>query len=269
MSTRPAAARIALLGAAGRMGRAILELAQDYPGVIISAAVVRAGHIPTDSSPNGLVYTDNLKQALTVSDVLLDFSTPSSSAAMVDICVAAGRPLVTGVTGLDDATRVKLAVASRKIAVLAAPNMSLGANLLLALTHYAAATLAPEFDIEITDIHHRDKRDAPSGTALALGETAAAARGLDLKDCAEFGRDPDSGPRRPGSIGFASLRVGDVAGEHRVLFAGPAESLELNHRAASRAAFARGALTAARWIAHRPAGLYSMAEVLNLPGSVR
>jgi len=153
--------------------------------------------------------------------------------------------------------------------VLAAPNMSLGANLLLALTRTAAAALGPEFDLEITDIHHRGKRDAPSGTALALGEAAAAVRGLKLKDCAEFGRDPQSAPRQPGSIGFASLRAGDIAGEHRVLLAGPAESLELSHRAASRAAFALGALAAARWIAHRPAGLYSMAEVLNLAGAVR
>lgn len=269
MNAQSNAVRIALLGAAGRMGRTVLEAALDYPGVRISAALVRAGYIPGDPLPDGLAYTDNLKQALAVSDVLLDFSAPPSTAAAVDVCVAAGKPLVTGVTGLDENTHAKLIAAGKRIAVLAAPNMSLGANLLLALTRIAASALGPEFDLEITDIHHSGKKDAPSGTALALGQAAASARGLNLENCAEFGRGSDSGPRRPGSIGFASLRAGDLAGEHRVFFGGPAESLELMHRAASRAAFAFGALAAARWIANRPAGLYSMAEVLNLPGTAR
>ncbi|MGH8293847.1 MAG: 4-hydroxy-tetrahydrodipicolinate reductase [Gammaproteobacteria bacterium] len=258
------AARIALLGAAGRMGRTLLELARDYPGVAISAAVVRAGHIPA-ASPPGLAWDTDLRTALLTSDVLLDFSNPAGTAAAVDACVAAGKPLVTGVTGLDDETRAKLAAAGRRIAVLAAPNMSLAANLLLQLTRSAAAALGAEYDLEIIDIHHRGKRDAPSGTALALAEAAAAARGQHLGDHVVFARHGKSGPRRPGSIGIASVRAGDAAGEHRVLFGGPAEGLELTHRAASRAAFARGALAAAKWIVGRPAGEYSMAEVLNLP----
>ena len=266
MSTQSAdnPVHIALLGAGGRMGRAILELARDYPDVIINAAVVRARSAHAGTALGGLICSTDLRAALAGSDVLLDFSSPASTAAAAEICVAAGKPLVTGVTGLDRDTHAKLAAASKHIAVLAAPNMSLGANLLLALTRVSAAALGPEFDLEITDIHHHGKRDAPSGTALALGQTAAAARGQDLEECAEFGRGPDSGPRRAGSIGFAAVRAGDAAGEHRVLFGGPAESLELIHRAASRAAFARGALAAARWIAYRPAGFYGMAEVLNL-----
>lgn len=258
--------RIALLGAAGRMGSAIIAAARDYSGVRIHAAVVRSGSRPTVTLPDGCVRTINLKQALSASDVLVDFSDPVSTAAAVEACVAACKPMITGVTGLNADACAKLAAASRHIAVLAAPNMSLGANLLAALTRTAAAALGPEFDLEITDIHHRDKRDAPSGTALALGQAAATARGLNFDECTVFGRGPDSGLRRPGSIGFASLRAGDLAGEHRVLLAGTAESLELIHRAASRAAFARGALAVAHWIVHQPAGQYGMAEVLGLSG---
>ncbi|MBU6470329.1 MAG: 4-hydroxy-tetrahydrodipicolinate reductase [Gammaproteobacteria bacterium] len=258
--------RIALLGAAGRMGRTILELARGYSGVTIAAAVVPAGRVPAGPPP-GLAWSTDLRAALLASDVLLDFSVPSCTLTAVDACVAAGKPLVTGVTGLDNATRAKLAAASRRIAVLAAPNMSLGANLLLALTRTAAAALGEEYDLEITDIHHRGKRDAPSGTALALAEAAAAVRHVRLEERVTFMRHGASEPRRPGSIGIASVRAGDAAGEHRVLFGGPAESLELTHRATSRAAFARGALAAAQWIVGRPAGEYSVAAVLNLPVS--
>lgn len=256
--------RITLLGAAGRMGGAIIEAARDYPEVRICAAVVRGDHKPAVTLPEGCVCAGDINRVLGGSDVLVDFSEPESTAAAVKACVTTGKPLVTGVTGLDADTQAKLATASRHIAVLVAPNMSLGANLLASLTGTAAATLGPEFDLEITDIHHREKRDAPSGTALALGQAAAAARGMRLEDCAELARHGKSGARRLGSIGFASLRAGDVAGEHRVLFAGEAESLELVHRATSRAAFARGALVAACWIVHQPAGQYSMSEVLGL-----
>lgn len=259
-----AVVRIAVLGAAGRMGRAILELAQDRPGLTITAGIVRAGSVHAAAKLHGILCGTDLRAALAASDVLLDFSTPATTGLAVDACVVAGRPLVTGVTGLDAETLAKLTSASRRIAVLAAPNMSLGANLLQALTRTAAAALGLEYDLEITDIHHRGKLDAPSGTALALGEAGAAARRQRLEDAAVFMRRGENQPRRPGSIGFASVRAGDAAGEHRVLFGGPVESLELTHRAASRAAFACGALTAAKWIVGQPAGLYSMAEVLNL-----
>ncbi|MGH8278201.1 MAG: 4-hydroxy-tetrahydrodipicolinate reductase [Gammaproteobacteria bacterium] len=260
-STAPV--RIALLGAAGRMGTAILASAAEYPGVCISAVVVRSGQRPMHA-PAEAVCSIKLEPALDASDVLLDFSAPAATAAAVAACVAAGKPLVTGVTGLDARVRARLAAAGKRIAVLAAPNMSIGANLLIALTRVAAAALDAEFDLEIVDIHHRDKRDAPSGTAWALGEAAARARNLRLEEHALFTRHGQSSARAPGSIGFASLRAGDVAGEHRVLFAGPAEILELSHRAENRAAFARGALAAARWIVQQNHGEYGMADVLNL-----
>lgn len=266
MSSKPSdtPVRIALLGAAGRMGHAIVETAAAFPGISIEAMVVRADRIPKVSLADGIVSTDDLAQALATSDVLLDFSSPSATAAALDACLAAGKPMITGVTGLGAEISNKLLAASRKIAVLASPNMSLGANLLIALAGTAAAALGPEFDIEIMDIHHRDKRDAPSGTALAIGKAAATARGQRLEGQAVFARYGHDDVRRAGTIGFASLRAGDLAGEHRVLFAGQSETLELSHRAANRAAFARGALAAARWIAGQPAGCYGMADVLNL-----
>lgn len=265
MKVKPthAPVRIALLGAGGRMGRAILEQAQNYPGVNVTAALVRPGSSYPENALYGITCSTDLHAALAEADVLLDFSNPESTAIAVDSCVASRKPLVSGVTGLDQDAQAKLAAAAKRIAVLSAPNMSLGANLLLALTRAAAAALDQQYDLEITDIHHRDKRDAPSGTALALGKEAARGRGIE--DRAVFVRHGERGTRQPGSIGFTSLRAGDLAGEHRIFFGGPAESLELIHRATSRAAFARGALAAARWIAHRPAGLYSMAQVLNLP----
>lgn len=266
MSSKPSdtPVRIALLGAAGRMGHAIVEAARDFSGVRIDAAIVRADGEPGIPLADRMVSSDDLPKALATSDVLLDFSGPSATAAALDACLAAGKPMVTGVTGLGAEVNAKLAAAGRKIAVLAAPNMSLGANLLIALAGTAAAALGPEFDIEITDIHHRAKRDAPSGTALAIGEAAARARGQQLDDHAVFARHGHDDVRRAGSIGFASLRAGDLAGEHRVLFAGRSETLELTHCAVNRAAFAHGALAAARWIVCQPAGFYDMADVLNL-----
>ena len=269
MKSSNAPVRIALLGAAGRMGRAVLESAHDYPSLRISAGVVHMGHRPDPAVAEDIIFTDDLHEALAISDVLLDFSAPPATAAALDACVTAAKPLVTGVTGLDASFRRKLAEAGHSIAVLAAPNMSLGANLLLELTRKAAAVLDSNFDIEITDIHHRGKQDAPSGTALALGEAAAAARGTRLEEQAVYTRQGRSAERRPGSIGFTSLRAADIAGDHSVLFAGPAERLELTHRAANRAAFARGALAAALWIARKPAGVYTMAEVLGLDGAAR
>lgn len=256
--------RIALLGAGGRMGQAVLAAAADFPGVCVSTALTHGQHNLSNLLSDGVGSAQDLQQALARSDVLVDFSAPPATVAAASACAAAGKPMVTGVTGLGADAHADLVRASRKIALLAAPNMSLGANLLIALTGVAAAALGAEFDIEITDIHHRGKRDAPSGTALAVGEAAAAARGQRLAEQAAFARHGQSSARRPGSIGFASLRAGEIAGEHRVLFAGPAESLELTHRVASRAAFARGALVAARWIVDQPAGLYGMNDMLNL-----
>lgn len=246
------------------MGRAVMETARDYPGARVSAAVVR--HASTEPPPgDALRYTSDLSAALAASDVLLDFSRPEATAAALDACVAARKPMVIGVTGLSTELKQCIEQASLRIPLLLAPNMSLGVNLLLSLVHTAAQKLGEEFDVEIFETHHRHKQDAPSGTALALGEAVAAARGAALSDLAVWTRQGHTGARRSGSIGFAVIRGGDSAGEHTVMFAGDGERLELTHRAASRAAFARGALTAAIWLAGRPAGLYGMTEVLAQP----
>ena len=256
--------RIALLGAAGRMGQAVLAVAQDYPGVRISAVLVRAGSKLLGQDAGGIAYGADLPKALAASDVLVDFSTPASTHAAIDACLAARKPLVIGVTGLDAALLQKIEQASHAIAVLAAPNMSLGANLLLQLAATAALALGEQFDVEIGEAHHRHKQDAPSGTALALGQAVAEARGVRLEEHAVFQRTGRGGARQPGSIGFTSVRAGDIVGDHSVLLAGPGERLELSHRAESRATFARGALAAARWLSSRPAGRYQMADVLAI-----
>lgn len=256
--------RVALLGAAGRMGAQILETARDYPGVCISAALVRSGSPLLGQALNGIVCSADLERTLVGSDVLVGFSTPSSISVAIDACLAARKPIVIGVTGLDATLRQKMANAGRHVAVLASPNMSLGATLLLQLARTAAAVLGDEFDSEITDTHHSGKNDSPSGTALALGEAVAEGRGVILGERAVFARHGQNGARQPGSIGFTSVRGGDIVGDHTLMFAGPAERLELTHRAQSRAAFARGALAAARWIAGKPAGLYNMADVLQV-----
>lgn len=257
---------IALLGAAGRMGHAIIEAAHDYSGVRISATLVQSASPLLGQSANDVVkYSADMVAAVRDCDVLLDFATPTATGDALAACLAARKPLVIGVTGMDAALRQRIEIASREIAVLTAANMSLGVNLLLQLARSAAARLDASFDIEISDAHHRHKQDAPSGTALALGEAVAAGRGVRLDDHAVFGRGAHSGVRGSGSIGFSSIRAGEIVGEHSVLFAGPGERLELVHHAENRGAFARGALTAARWLAGRPAGLYGMDNVLGLP----
>ena len=246
--------RVALLGAGGRMGQAVLTAASAREDLGIIAALVRPGSPLLGTAP----YTTDLKAALAGCDVLLDFSLPESTAAALDACLAAGKPLVTGVTGMDAALKTALQAAGKRIAVLAAPNMSLGVALLTRMAAQAAKVLGPEFDVEIAEAHHRHKKDAPSGTALALGESIAQVRGIPAP-----GKGHDrSGPRQPGSIGYSVVRAGDIVGEHTVLFAGAGERLELSHRAQSRQAFAKGALAAARWIAGKPAGVYTLADTL-------
>lgn len=255
---------IALLGAAGRMGRTLMETASDIPGICISAALVIADSPVIGRDAGGLAYTADLDKALAHSDVLVDFSTPASTAIAIDACVAARKPLVTGVTGLDGALKEKLRLAARNIPVLAAPNMSLGAVLLMQLARTAASALGEDFAVEIKDQHHRHKKDAPSGTALALGEAVAAGRDVELKERAIFEVPGQASSTKPGSIRFTSIRQGEIVGDHTVTFTGSAEQVELTHRARSRAAFARGALTAACWIVNKQPGMYAMADVLGL-----
>ncbi|MGA9855870.1 MAG: 4-hydroxy-tetrahydrodipicolinate reductase [Gammaproteobacteria bacterium] len=254
---------IALLGAAGRMGRTLMETAHDFPGAGISAAVVSVDSLLVSRDAGGLTYTADLEKALTRSDVLVDFSTPASTAIAVDTCVAACKPLVTGVTGLDGALKEKLTLAARSIPVLVAPNMSLGAVLLMQLARTAASALGEDFAVEIKDQHHSHKKDAPSGTALALGEAVAAGRAVELKERAIFEMPGQISPTKPGGICFTSIRQGEIVGNHTVTFTGSAEQVELAHRAQSRAAFAYGALTAACWIVNKQPGMYAMADVLG------
>jgi len=228
--------RISLIAPDGRMGKAITKAVSENPDFAID-------------QDHG--------------DVLVDFSTPGALQASLDRAVSASIPILIGTTGLDELADQSIAAASKDVAVLRAPNTSVGVNVLRALVEQAAARLGPEWDIEILEMHHRDKVDAPSGTALLLGQAAAQARGKTLPDLARFDRFGEPHKREAGTIGFASLRGGSVAGEHTVIFATDGERIELGHRAASRMIFARGALAGARFLVGRPAGLFSMRDVIE------
>jgi 4-hydroxy-tetrahydrodipicolinate reductase len=243
--------KIGLLGAAGRMGRAIAELAAET-GVTLTGGVDRDGAV---FGP----HADAARLAL-ATDVMIDFSTPDALARHLDVARVDGGAIVIGTTGLAAEHHRAIDVAAQDVAVLQAANMSLGVNLLAALVTQAAVRLGHDWDIEVLEMHHRHKLDAPSGTALLLGEAAAAGRGQVLEEVA-FDRN---GKREVGSIGFASMRGGSVAGDHQVILAAEGERLELGHRAESRAIFARGALKAALWLAGKPAARYTMADVLGL-----
>lgn len=251
--------RIALLGASGRMGQAVLDAAVGQADLRIVAALVGQSSSSIGKTSHGLVYTSDVGPALGQADVLMDFSLPESTAQALEVCLTAGKPLVTGVTGMDDSLKTRLKEAGRRIPVLAAPNMSLGVALLSRMAEQAAKVLGTDFDIEVSEAHHRHKKDAPSGTALALADVMDRARGA-----GPVSRNLDRrGAREPGSIGFSVVRAGDIVGEHTVLFAGAGERLELSHRAQSRATFAYGALRAARWIADKPAGSYTLTDTLQ------
>jgi 4-hydroxy-tetrahydrodipicolinate reductase len=263
------ALKIAVAGAGGRMGgtvTAALAEARDLnlSGALLAPGDPREGHevgAPPDLPASGVRFTTDPAEAIGGADVLIDFSLPEGTMTVLEVCLDAGLPLVCGVTGLDEASRDRLRAAGGKIPVLLAANMSVGVNLMIHLSRVAAAAL-PGFDAEISEIHHRFKRDAPSGTALAIGEAVDQGRGGGSGS--EIGRGPGDGPRETGAIGYASLRAGDVVGEHTLLLAGDGERLEITHRAGDRMAFAAGALRAARWLAGRPPGFYGMDHVLGL-----
>ncbi len=275
MSTTPGAptpVRIAVLGATGRMGRSLVQAIHDSTEFELVGALASpdspalgadAGDVAGLNHRFGTAVTADHALALARADVALDFTVAGAVRGNLEACLARGCPLLVGTTGLDAATQAALEEGVERIAVLVAPNTSLGINLLSQLVERAAAALPPEYDIEILEAHHRYKVDAPSGTALRLGEAAAAGRGEDLKALATPARSGASGPRRAGSIGFAVLRGGDIVGEHTVLYAGPGERLELTHRAHDRMTFAYGALRAAEWLRGRAAGRYTMADVLG------
>ncbi|WP_397606216.1 4-hydroxy-tetrahydrodipicolinate reductase [Sphingorhabdus sp.] len=240
--------KIGIIGSAGRMGQALVD-------AIAADGHEHAGGVDKDGDLAGLIAA---------SDVLVDFSSPGGLEASLDACVAAGKPIVIGTTGLAERHHFLIDDAARDIPILQTGNTSLGVNMLAALVEQAARQLGADWDIEILEMHHRHKVDAPSGTALLLGEAAAKGRAVNLKDHSERGRDGITGARPPGNIGFASLRGGSVAGDHSVIFASDNERIELIHRAENRAIFASGAVKAAEWLARQNAGRYNMQEVLGL-----
>ncbi len=264
-------ANVAVLGVSGRMGRCLVRAIREsgdmsLSGALASATSTALGRDAGDLAevgPMAVEVTGDRGRALTGASVVVDFTLPEALVDNLAAVVAAGLPLVVGTTGLDANRQVLLRQASASLPVLVAPNMSLGVNLLFDLVARAAAALPVEYDIEVIEAHHRNKVDAPSGTALRLGEIAAGARDTALHDVGVYGRVGNTGARVRGAIGFASVRAGDIVGDHRVLFASAGETLELSHRATDRMTFAYGALTAARWLIGRPPGLYGMADVLG------
>lgn len=258
-----------LVGASGRMGTQLLRLLDQFPALRLVGAVAseRSDALGKDAglhagaAARALPISAALPPLLQQADLVVDFSTPGAAAAHVAACVAARVPLLLGTSGLPAELLAPLAAAADVIPLLVAPNTSLGVTLLLELVRQAAQALPTDYDIEIVEAHHRHKVDAPSGTALALGEAAAAGRGQSLAEQAVYTRHGSPGPRHDGQIGYAVLRGGDVVGEHEVWFLGQGERLLLKHSATDRSVFARGALLAAQWLAGKPAGRYGMKDV--------
>lgn len=264
--------KIAVLGAAGRMGQALARSVAATEGCVLAGGVEAKGSPAVGRDLGemaglgtlGIPITDNPLPVFASVDGVLDFTTPKATVGFVTLSAQARIVHVIGTTGLDADDQAKIEAAARHASIVKAGNMSLGVNLLAGLTTKVARALGPEFDIEIMELHHRHKRDAPSGTALMLGEAAAAGRGISLNSHSVRARDGEVGARREGDIGFAILRGGDVVGEHRVIFAGEGERIELVHVATDRGIFARGAVRAALWARGQGPGLYSMADVIGL-----
>jgi 4-hydroxy-tetrahydrodipicolinate reductase len=263
--------KIVIAGSTGRMGHALLEGVIGDAELKLHAALDRAGApaLGRDAgelvgSPCGVKVTTDLAAALQGADVLVDFTRPEATMEYLAACRKTGTKLVIGTTGFSAEQKQAIADAAKDIAIVFAPNMSVGVNLLINLVQSAAKVLAEGYDIEIIEAHHRHKVDAPSGTALRLGEAAAAALGRDLTKCAVYGREGVTGERDANTIGFATVRGGDVVGDHTVLFAGIGERVELTHKASSRATFALGALRAAKFLAGKKTGLFDMQDVLGL-----
>ncbi|MET0682913.1 MAG: 4-hydroxy-tetrahydrodipicolinate reductase [Casimicrobiaceae bacterium] len=269
------AVRIAIAGAGGKMGQALIDavLADSGSSLIAAFDVAQSSVVGRDAGERfgratGVTVGADADAAARVADVMVDFTRPEGSLAHLALCARHGTGAVVGTTGFSEAQKAELAGYARKVPVVFAPNMSVGVNVLLALVESAARQLGPAYDIEIVEMHHRHKVDAPSGTALGLGEAAARGAGLELAECGVMTRQGATGPRKEGTIGFAALRGGDVVGEHTVIFAGAGERVELAHKATSRQNFAAGALRAAHYVAARRAagatGLSDMRDVLGL-----
>ena len=273
-ATSPSAApaiRVAIAGASGRMGRMLIE------AVRASGDCVLAGALDIASSPaigsdataflgvaSGVPITADVRAGLANADVLIDFTRPEGTLAHLAVCAQVGVKAVIGTTGFTAEQKEAIAAAAQKTAVVFAPNMSVGVNVTLKLLDMAARALSTGYDIEVIEAHHRHKVDAPSGTALKMGEVIAQALGRDLKDCAVYAREGVTGERDPSTIGFATIRGGDIVGDHTVLFAGTGERIEISHKSSSRAGYAQGSLRAARFLAAHRTGLFDMFDVLGL-----
>ena len=263
--------KVVIAGASGRMGRILLEAVADAADMRLHGALDRTGSpmLGRDAgellgASQGVKLTDDVAAALDGADVLIDFTRPEATLLHLDMCRAKGVALVIGTTGFDASGKAAIAAASAQMPIVFAPNMSVGVNLALRLLDMAARVLNEGFDVEIVEAHHRHKVDAPSGTALRMGEVVAAALGRDLKTCAVYGREGVTGEREAATIGFSTLRGGDIVGDHTVMFAGIGERLEITHKASSRMTFALGALRAARFLAGKSSGLFDMQDVLGL-----
>ena len=264
--------RIAVIGAAGRMGKTLIEAIQQAEGAALTAAIERpessligadAGELAGVGKLDVRVVGD-LRSVLDDFDVLIDFTHPTSTLVNLDICRAAGKAMIIGTTGFCEDEKQLIAKAAERVPVVFAPNFSVGVNLTLKLLDMAARVMGDEADIEIIEAHHRHKVDAPSGTALRMGEVVADALGRDLQKVAVYGREGQTGARARDTIGFATVRAGDVVGDHTVLFATEGERIEITHKASSRMTFARGAVRSAIWLGERKSGLFDMQDVLSL-----
>lgn len=267
----PSSLRIAVAGASGRMGQMLIQAVLQAPDCTLAAALDRAGSpsVGTDAgqavgSPCGVMITDNIAQALQGADVLIDFTRPEGTLAHLTVCRKLGVKLVIGTTGFTDAQKADIAAAAKETAIVMAPNMNIGVNVTFKLLEMAAKALSTGYDIEIIEAHHRHKVDAPSGTALKMGEVIAQALGRDLKDCAVYERYGHTGERDPSAIGFSTIRGGDIVGDHTVLFAGTGERIEISHKSSSRAGYAQGSLQASRFLSGKSNGLFDMFDVLGL-----
>ena len=264
--------KLAVPGAAGKMGRAIVRVIAETEGVELAAAIERPGHpdLGADAgalaglAPNGVLLTHALDDALAITDVVIDFTAPSATAWTATRAAESEVALVVGTTGLGDAERRAVERAAEKVPVVLSPNMSVGVNVLFGLLETAARALGDGYDVEIVEAHHRQKKDSPSGTAARMAEVLAEALGRDLTKTANYGRRGNLGARPADQIGIHAVRGGDVVGDHTAYFFGLGERLEITHRASSRETFARGAVRAALWLGDRDPGLYDMQDVLGL-----
>jgi 4-hydroxy-tetrahydrodipicolinate reductase len=273
MTTSVAAAphQIAVAGATGRMGHMLIEAIRACDDCQLAGAldVPSSPAIGNDAAAflgmaSGVPVVSDVRAGLAHAQVLIDFTRPEGTLAHLDACRALGVNAVVGTTGFSEEQKARIAEAAQDIAIVMAPNMSVGVNVTLRLLEMAAKALSTGYDIEIIEAHHRHKVDAPSGTALKMGEVIAQALGRDLKDCAVYGREGVTGERDPSTIGFATVRGGDIVGDHTVLFAGTGERIEITHKSSSRATYAQGSLRAVRFLAGRRSGLFDMFDVLGL-----